>query len=145
MRKCHGHGHLIRDCPLSKVDNKGKPNTTKDTDNFQKVASKGKGGKKGSKQQRNKGQKINLNRFQVLEENEEMENEDQSIEEGPIEKEKEENYNPTHEICNKKETMMSETELEMDLEMTQSETDLEDHELQEILEKEHLDLEGFLL
>lgn len=29
--------------------------------------------------------------------------------------------------------------------MTQSETDLEDHELQEILDKENLDLEGFLM
>ena len=33
----------------------------------------------------------------------------------------------------------------MDQEMTQSETDLEDHELQEILDKENLDLEGFLM
>jgi len=41
--------------------------------------------------------------------------------------------------------MMSETKLEMDQEMTQSEIDLEDHELQEILDKEHLDLEGFLM
>jgi len=32
---------------------------------------------------------------------------------------------------------MSEAELEMDHEMTQSEIDLEDHELQEILDKEH--------
>ena len=32
--RCHEHGHLIRDCPLSKVDNKGKPNTVKDTENF---------------------------------------------------------------------------------------------------------------
>jgi len=40
--------------------------------------------------------------------------------------------------------MMSEVELEMDQEMTQSEMELEDQELQEILEKEHLDLEGFL-
>jgi len=39
---------------------------------------------------------------------------------------------------------MSETELEMDQEMVQSETDLEEHELQEILDKENLDLEGFL-
>ena len=39
---------------------------------------------------------------------------------------------------------MNETRLEMDQEMTQSETDMEDHELQEILDKEHLDLEGFL-
>jgi len=41
--------------------------------------------------------------------------------------------------------MINETELEMDMEMTQSEIDLEDHELQEILKKENLDLEGFLM
>lgn len=109
------------------------------------MASKGKGGRKGSKQQHNEGQKTNQNRFQALEENEEMANEDQSMEEGPIEEEKEENYNPTQEICNKKDTMMSETELEMDIEMTQSETNLEDHKLQEILKKGHLDLEGLLM
>lgn len=142
--RCHEHGHLIRDCPLSKADNKGKPNTVKDTENFPKVAGKGKGGRKGSKQQRNEGQKINLNKFHVLEENEEMTSVDRTMEEGPKEKEEEENYNITQEICNRKETMMSETEPKMDMEMTQSETDLEDHELQEILEKEHLDLEGFL-
>ncbi len=38
--------------------------------------------------------------------------------EGPNEKEKEENCNPTQDIGNKKETMMTETELEMDREMT---------------------------
>jgi len=32
----------------------------------------------------------------------------------------------------------------MDQEMTQSEMEMEDHELQEILDREHLDLEGFL-
>lgn len=65
------------------------------------------------------------------------------MEKGPNEKE-EENYNPTQNTNNKEETMMIETELEMDQEMTQSETNLEDRELQEILYKEHLDLEGFL-
>ena len=35
--------------------------------------------------------------------------------------------------------------MEMDQEMTQSETDVEDHELQEILDKENLDLEVFLM
>jgi len=40
---------------------------------------------------------------------------------------------------------MSDAELEMDQEMTQNEMDLEDHELQEILDKENLDLEGFLI
>ena len=47
---CHKHGHLLRDCPLSKEDNKEKLNTSKDTESFQKVASKGRRGKKGSKQ-----------------------------------------------------------------------------------------------
>ena len=45
---------------------------------------------------------------------------------------------------NKKDTILSETKLEMDQEMTQSETDLENHEFQEILDKEHLYLEVFL-
>ena len=62
-RRCHEHGHLIRDCPLSNVDNKGKPNTMKDTKNFQKVVSKGKGGRKGSREQCSEGQKTNLKRF----------------------------------------------------------------------------------
>ena len=39
---------------------------------------------------------------------------------------------------------MSDTELEMDQEMTQSEMEMEDHKLQEILDKENLDLEGLL-
>ena len=47
--KCHEHGHLFRDYPLSKADNKRKSNTMKDTESFQKVASRGKGGKKGDK------------------------------------------------------------------------------------------------
>lgn len=144
-RKCHEHGHLFRDFPISRADNKSKPNVMKDTESFQKVESRGKGGKKGPKQHCNEGQKASQNRYQALEENGEMANEDQSMEDSPKEKEKEENCNPTQEIGNKKETMMSEIKLEMDQEMTQSETDLEDHELQEILDKEHLDLEGFLM
>ena len=44
--RCHEHGHLFRDCPLIKVDNKGNLNTSKDTESFQKVPSRGKGGKR---------------------------------------------------------------------------------------------------
>ena len=40
--------------------------------------------------------------------------------------------------------MLSDGEVEMDQEMTQSEMEMEDHELQDILDREHLDLEGFL-
>jgi len=81
----------------------------------------------------------------VLEENEENTRENQSQKEGPNEKEKEENNKQSQDIGYQKETLMSETEMEMDQEMTQSEIDLEDHELQEILDKENLDLEGFLM
>jgi len=87
-RKCHEHGHLFRDCPLSKEDNKSKANTTKDTKIFHKVVSRGKGGKKGPKLHHNEGQKVNHNKFQVLEENEEITKEDQSTEGGPNEKDK---------------------------------------------------------
>ena len=144
-RRCHEHGHLIRDFPLSKEDNKGEPRTVKDSESFQRVVNKGKGGGKGSTQQRSEGQKNNTNRFQILEEKEETTSEDQAMEDGLKEKEMEEKYNITQETSNRKETMNSEVEAEMDLEMTQSETYMEDYELQEILEKEHLDLEGFLM
>lgn len=50
----------------------------------------------------------------------------------------------THDIDKQKEPMLSNTKLEINQEMTQSEMDTEDHELQEILDREHLDLEGFL-
>lgn len=40
--------------------------------------------------------------------------------------------------------MLSDGELEMDHEMTQSEMEMEDHELQDILDTEHIDLEGFM-
>jgi len=39
---------------------------------------------------------------------------------------------------------MSESKMDMDQEMTQSEMEMEDNELQEILDRENLDLEGFL-
>ena len=40
--------------------------------------------------------------------------------------------------------MLNNEELERDQEMTPSEMETEDHELQDILDREHLDLEGFL-
>jgi len=70
--------------------------------------------------------------------------ENQSQGEDPNEKEKEENNKQSHNMGYQNEIVMSETEMEMDQEMTQSEIDLEDHELQEILDKENLDLERFL-
>jgi len=57
-----------------------------------------------------------------------------------VEKKKEEDRVQTQECYKQKETMLSEVELEMDLEMTQSEMEMKYHELQEILDREHLDL-----
>ena len=66
------------------------------------------------------------------------------MEGSPGEKEKEEDSEQTQDINKHKETMLSNGELEMDQEMTQSEMEMEDHEVQEILDRQHLDLEGFL-
>jgi len=59
---------------------------------------------------------------------------------------KEEGKNPVQTQNNEyqKEATMSDVEQEMDREINQSDMEMEDHELQEILEKENLDLEGFL-
>lgn len=62
----------------------------------------------------------------MLEENEEITRENQSQEKGPNEKEKEEDNKHSQDIGYQKETIMSETEMEMDQKMTQSEIDLED-------------------
>jgi len=48
-RKFHEHGHLFRDCPLSKTRNISKTNTMKDSESFHKVVQKGKGSKRGLK------------------------------------------------------------------------------------------------
>lgn len=130
-RKCHEHGHLLRDCPLNREEDKSKLKAKKDTENFQKVSSRGKGSKKEPKQQHKEGQKASQNKFQALVEMEDMPFENQSMGKDPTEKEKEEENTPKHSINEEEETRMSET-------------DLEDHELQEIIDKENLDLEGFL-
>jgi len=66
--KCHEHGHLFKDCPLRKIENKSKANTMKDTESFHKVVHKGKGGKRGPKLHQTERQQASQNRFQVLEE-----------------------------------------------------------------------------
>lgn len=66
--RCHEHGHLLRDCPLTKVEMKGNTNTMKDTNSFHKVVHKGKSGKKGPKKHQAGGKKASQNQFQVLEE-----------------------------------------------------------------------------
>jgi len=49
-RMCYEHGHLFRDCLLSKIENKSKATTMKDTESFHKVGHRGKGGQSNIKQ-----------------------------------------------------------------------------------------------
>ena len=93
-RKCHEHGHLFRYYPLSKEEYKSKLKEKKDTENFQKVSSRGKGIKKGPKKQHKEGQKASQNKFQALWDMEDMPLENQSLEKDPKEKEKEEKNTP---------------------------------------------------
>ena len=62
------------------------------------MASRGKGGKKGLKQQHNEGKKVSHKKFQVLEENEKITRENKSQEEGPNEEEKEEDNKQSQDI-----------------------------------------------
>lgn len=86
--RCHEHGHLLRDFPLGKIENKRKTNKMKDPDSFRKVVHKGKDGKRGQKIQQNEGQQVKRNQFQVLEEDKERVAKNQSNEGSKGEKEK---------------------------------------------------------
>lgn len=47
--KCHEQGHLFRDCPLNKEERRTKATSGKETESFNKVGSRGKGGRKYQK------------------------------------------------------------------------------------------------
>lgn len=116
----------------------------KDTENFHKVGYRGKGGKRGPKKHQTEGKEASLNRFQVLEEEEETIKVDQVMEGNLGEKHKEKNSGKRQDINKHEETTLSNGGLGMDKEMTQSVMEMEDHELHDILDREHLDSEGFL-
>ena len=65
--RCHENGHLFRDCPLSKIENKSKATTMKYTESFHKVSHRGKGGKRGINKHQIEWLQASLNRYQVLE------------------------------------------------------------------------------
>ena len=64
--------------------------------------------------------------------------------EGRSVEKKERNLEQTQNNEYQNEATLSDAEQEMDQEMTQNDMDPEEHELVEILDKENLDLEGFL-
>jgi len=76
--RCHEHGHLYRDFPLTRTENKSKANDMKDSEGYHKVVNKGKGNKKGIKTQKSKGHQTSQNRFKALEVEEEDNTADQT-------------------------------------------------------------------
>jgi len=69
------------------------------------------------------------NRLQALEEEEVIAKPNQAKEGSLVKEENRDNDNQKQNINRQKEEMMSDTKLEMDQEMTQSEMEMEDHEL----------------
>ena len=68
----------------------------------------------------------------------------QILEDNPTEKENDDRMEDIPENNQKKDDLLNTMELDRDQEMTLSEVGTKDHELQDILEREHLDLENFL-
>jgi len=86
----------------------------KDTESFHRVNHRGKGGRRGLKKYQVEGPQANLNRYQVLEEEEEGKRADQGMEGSPEEKEKEEDKEQSKDNNKQKEAMMRDVELDMD-------------------------------
>lgn len=64
--KCHEQGHISRDYPLNKEESRAKTISGKETESFNKVGSRGKGGRKNQKNV-NEEKKFIQNRLKVLE------------------------------------------------------------------------------
>ena len=119
-------------------------NTGKDPEGFTNMGGRGKGGGRKYQNNPNEYKLPSRNSFEILEEEGGNNGKDNAPEINPIEKEKEDIMEIIHENSEQKENLPNNMELGRDHEMTPSEIVIEDHELQEILDREHLDLEGFL-
>ena len=144
--KCHEHGHLSRDCPLNRREENLNTNKGKDQTGFTKVGGKGKGG--GRKTQKNPNvndKKKSYNSFEILGEKEADRGDKKSTKNQTSKgKEKDTSLKYTQEQNEHTTDPLSTMEIEKDHEMTQSESGTEDQDLQEILERENLELEKFL-
>jgi len=72
-RKCHEHGHLFRDSPLNKREEHISTSKEKDHIGSTKVGGKGKGGGRKIQKNPNHNKTRSHNRFEILEEREEVE------------------------------------------------------------------------
>lgn len=120
-----------------------KTNTGKDPEEFTKMGGKGKGGKKYQRKT-SMDKHPSHNSFKILEEEDGNNAMNQASKDNPAEKEKDAKMEDVPENNKLKEDFPSNMELGRDHEMTPSEVGTEYHELQEILERENLDLEKFL-
>jgi len=143
--KCHEHGHLLRDYPLNKREENQKTNKGKDLEGFTKVGGRGKGGGKRTQKKPSERKLSSDKGFEILEEEEEEEEGTQRIPQNhQREKGKESNMDIIQEQDEHRMDPQKSMELDMDHEMTPSESGTEDQDLQEILERENLELEKFL-
>jgi len=141
--KCHERGHLFRDCPTNNMEGNAIPTEDKNHEGFTKVGSKGKGGKHPQKKM-NQDRNSRYNRFKTLEEEERNKETVQDMENIINEKEKEADMEDIIVNNQQKDDLPSCMEISRDHEMTSREAGMEDRELQEILDRENLDLEKFL-
>jgi len=142
-RKCHEHGHLYRDCPMNNVERNVKTTVDKNPEGFTKVGGKGKG-RKRPKKKINEERQPSHNSFKILEEEEGNKETNQEMENVITEKERDDSMEDIIENSQQKNDLPSIMKINRDHEMIPSEARTEDHELQEILDRENLDLEKFL-
>ena len=128
---------------MNKLERNTKATTGKDPEGFTKVGGKGKEGKRYQKKINEDGQPSH-NSFNILEEEVENNWTNQESENIHNENEGDANMEEIPENNKQMEDLLNMMELSKDHEMTPSEAGTEDHELQEIIERENLDLEKFL-
>ena len=142
-RKCHEHGHLYRDCPTINREGNQKTTVERDHEGFTKVETKGKGGKRPPKKA-NEDKHTRHNSFKILEEEEGNQETVQDMENVTKEQDKVADMEDITVNNQQKDDLPSLMEISTDQGMTPSEAGTKDHELQEILDRETLDLEKFL-
>ena len=86
-RKCHERGHLFRDFPLNKMESRTKSTTGKETESYDKVGSRGKGGRRNQRKV-SEEKKFSQNMFRILEEEKKHDKMNQILEDSTTEKEK---------------------------------------------------------
>ena len=118
-----------------------KTNIGKDLEGYTKVVGRGKGGGRKHQNKPNENKLPSHNSFEILEEEGEENGRSKDLENISTEKGEEDSMDITQENNELKEDPLSTIGLGRDQEMTPSEGGIEDQDLQEILDRENLELE----